>query len=386
MMKLKVRPEDFRVEELIHLRLRSNGPYSIYRLEKQRWNTLDVLDFVARQHHLRRLSRAGLKDRYSRSIQYVSAQGAGPRLIREKDFNLKLIGRSDVPVTRDLLRGNRFGITLRDMTEEETSAVESNLPAVMSDGFANYYDEQRFGSARHGEGFFAHRLILGHFNGALKLYLATPSAFDDRDARRRKQFMNEHWGDWALCLKDAKAEYAPVLRHLGSNPKDFEGAVRRIKPDLLELFLNSYQSYLWNETLSALILSFGLKTQTVAIAQSELPFYLELNPEARKFFGDHRIPAPGQGTEFTDERIERVMNVVLLREGLTLKDLKPALRIRGIFFKPFSRPGVVIPEEMKVSRPEPDELYAGRQKLVLSFMLPPGAYATILIKRLAFRR
>ena len=381
-MRIKVRPEDFRVEELIELRLRSRGRFSVYRLEKRRWNTLDVLDFVGRRYDLRGLRRAGLKDRYALSVQYVSAEGEGPRVIEERDFSLRLVGRMDEPVSRSLLRGNHFGITVRDMGEGEARAMEGNVGGVVGDGFANYYDEQRFGASRHGEGFVARELILGHFNGALRLYLATPSAYDNGEARRRRQFMEENWGDWGVCLKVAKGEYAPVLRHLVAEPKDFEGALRWVRRDLMELFLNAYQSYLWNETLSALIVSFGLKSETVSISECEVLFYLSLNPEARRFFEEYAIPAAGQGTELSSERMARVVNMVLLREGLTLRDMKPAMRIHGLFFKPFLRPGVVTPREIRVSESEPDEMYPGRLKMTLECVLPPGSYATILIKRL----
>jgi tRNA pseudouridine13 synthase len=74
---------------------------------------------------------------------------------------------------------------------------------------------------------------------------------------------------------------------------------------------------------------------------------------------------------------------VLAREGLSLDQLKLKLRIRGVFFKPYERQAVVRPDQLKASAPEPDDLYPGRKKLVLSFFLPPGSYATMLIKRLS---
>ena len=51
---------------------------------------------------------------------------------------------------------------------------------MRTDGFPNYHDEQRFGSARLGKGFIARRLIEGDLNEALKLYMATPAANDVR--------------------------------------------------------------------------------------------------------------------------------------------------------------------------------------------------------------
>ena len=395
-MKIKVRPDDFQVEELMRLRMDPRGKYLIYRLEKRLWNTLDVLDFVGRKYRLGNLQRAGLKDRYAHSIQYISAVGAGPKMIEEKNFRLRLMGRSATPVSLDAMIGNRFRIVLRDMTSDELAAVKVNLPRVLKHGFPNYYDEQRFGSARHGEGFIAHKLILGHYNGALKLYMATTSARDDSATRRMKSHFNEHWGDWEACLRtvqaeastssssgrQANAEFAPILRYLAQHPKDFEGALGLIRRDFLEMFLNSYQSYLWNETLSQLIMSFGLKTDAVPYSGGELLFYRELNPKAREFFAGHEIPAASPTTESSSERIDRTLNTVLIREGLTLRDMKLDLRIPGVFFKPFYRSGVVVPQKPQASSAVLDDLYPDHRKMELSFTLPPGSYATILVKRL----
>ena len=217
-MKLKVLPDDFLVDELMRLNLTPQGPYSIYELEKRLWNTIDALDLIQRKYHLHGLARAGLKDRYSHSVQYASARGEGPKLIQEKNFTLRLIGRSDEPVSLARMTGNRFGLTLRNMTRAEVIAVKRNLPIVLKHGFANYYDEQRMGSARHGEGFIAQKLILGHYNGALKLYMATTSKFDDAETRRFKACVKENWGDRRACLRQAKSEYVSVLLYLKENP------------------------------------------------------------------------------------------------------------------------------------------------------------------------
>ena len=366
----------------MRLDFQPRGRFSIYQLEKRLWNTMDALDIIQRKYHLSGLARAGLKDRYSHSTQFVSAVGEGPRLIQEKNFSLRLLGRSAEPVSLDRMIGNRFRLTLRDMKPEEVAAAERNLPVVRKYGFANYYDEQRLGSARHGAGFIAHKLILGHYNGALKLYMATTSSFDDAETRRFKTFVAEHWGDWRACLKQARAEYVSVLLYLKDNPKDFEGAVLRIRHDLLELFLNAYQSFLWNETLAQLIMNFGLKTEAVPYAGGELLFFMELNLEAKEFFREREIPVASHKTVVPNGLVERALNVALTREGLTLRDMKLPFRSRGLFFKPYTRPGVVRPEKLQVIAPAPDDVYPGAKKMTLSFTLPPGSYATVLVKRL----
>jgi tRNA pseudouridine13 synthase len=381
-VKIKVRPEDFQVEELLRLRFARRGRYSICRLEKRDWGTLEVLRHIERKYRLGRLSRAGLKDRHSCSVQYVSAEGHAPRRIDEGTFILKHIGYSTKPVTRELLLGNRFRIVIRDLTGREIATAQRNLPEAQTDGFPNYHDEQRFGSARSGQGFIGRRLIEGDLSAALRLYLATPSANDDADSRRHTEFIAQHWGDWTPCLRHAKPEFAPVLYHLKKAPDDLAGAVSSIQHDLLELFVTGYQSYLWNETLAELIRNFGLVAQAVPYAQGELLFFTGLSDAARQFFARHEIPMASPMTILSPPPVARAVTAVLVREGIGLKDLKLPLRIKGIGFKPYARPGVVVPKELRLSRPEPDELHRGKQKLELTFDLPPGSYATILVRRL----
>jgi tRNA pseudouridine13 synthase len=382
-MKLKARPEDFQVEERLKLRLKHAGAYSVYRLEKRFWNTLDVITHLEQRHGLRKLSRAGLKDRYSQSVQYLSLPGRGPRQIIEKNYTLRLAGMADEPVSRDVLLGNSFKVTLRALTDDESSAIQSALPKVNRFGFPNYYDEQRLGSARHGQGFIARRLIAGHFNGALRLWLGTPSAADDTQMRHRKAAIEDHWGDWPRILQLAPPEAQPAIRHLSLSPKDFKGAVYLIPRTLLELFVNAYQAWLWNETMAALLAEMKVPIRTLEYTLGTLAFYDELSPTDAKYLSKLVIPAPGPDAEFASERAARVTNQVLTREGLSLDQLELKLRIRGVFFKPYQRQAVVKPDQLKASSPEPDDIYPGRKKLVLSFFLPPGSYATMLIKRLS---
>jgi tRNA pseudouridine13 synthase len=76
-MKLKVTPEDFIVRELIDLPLSPKGRYTLLRLEKRFWNTLDVIRHLAGLLSVPRSKffRAGLKDRYASSTQYLSLDG-----------------------------------------------------------------------------------------------------------------------------------------------------------------------------------------------------------------------------------------------------------------------------------------------------------------------
>lgn len=381
-MKLKVRPEDFRVEERLSLRPGSRGRYRVYRLEKQFWNTLDVIRELERRYRFRHVGRAGLKDRYARSVQFISTTTAGPPAVREKNWQLKLVGRSDDPVSRDVLLGNRFTLTLRALRENEVGTVLGTWPRVCRSGFPNYYDEQRFGSARHGRGFVARRLIAGHYNGALKLWLATPSAKDDPASRRRKQACRESWGDWRRCLPHVPPEARAAIGRLTADPADFEGAVRRVDRPLLELFINAWQAWVWNETLAVVLERTGVTLRRLDYGLGTFAFFETLNPGQTRYLSKLVIPAPGPRARFESDRVERAMTEVLAREGLELSRVRLPFRLRGLFFRTWERPAVVVPKNPVLSRPKPDELYPGRSKLTAGFFLPAGSYATVLVKRL----
>ena len=53
-----------------------------------------------------------------------------------------------------------------------------------------------------------------------------------------------------------------------------------------------------------------------------------------------------------------------------------------IHFDPEERPLLVQPGKLVVGESRPDELNRGRQRVNLAFTLPPGAYATLVVKRL----
>ncbi len=384
-MKIKCRPEDFRVEEIVRLKIKRRGPYSIYRLEKRFWNTLDVIRRVQTRYHLRGFSRAGLKDRYAHSVQYLSLPGRGPDRINAPNYSLTLIGMADEPITPASLLGNKFEITIRDLNVQELEIIKRNLSEIDGLGVANYYDEQRFGSARHRQGFIARKLIDGHYNGALKLFLATPGPGDNSQIKKRKRELLVNWGDWQKCLDLVPLEGRAAIKHLLVQPRDFEGAIKLLPRVFLELFINAYQSWLWNETLRQLLVDLNLADYQVNYRFGWMVFYRDLTSRDRHFLNELTIPAPAPKAEFNSEKVARAMQMVLENQGLDLKDLKLKFRIKGLFFKPFLRRAIFQPRQMKMGCAETDDLYPGRYKLKLIFTLPAGSYATVLIKRLTVK-
>jgi tRNA pseudouridine13 synthase len=386
-VKLKVVPQDFLVEEVSEI-ASGKGPYAVYRLVKSSWDTFDLLVVLARRMGVPRdaVSVGGMKDRHGTTTQLVSVRASGrlPRSINEKNFSMELIGRAEEPMSARAVAGNRFSLVLRDMTDAEVRAVEMNLGSVREIGFPNYYDEQRFGSARHGGGFMGKSLFLGRREEALKLYFLA-SKHDDQKTRKLKKMVTENWGRWNECLGSAFGEYRRILEYLSGHSRAYHMALGLMDRRFLVFALNAYQSYLFNEVLRRWIKSMadndGFPVRALRYAFGEYLFPLALPEGLGSRMRSASLPIPGFDTVTEDPAVRAVLDDVLNAENIRLSDLRVRqmrkLSAHGILRQAFvradglSEPGVAA-----------DELYPGRKKVSLSFFLPRGSYATILVKRI----
>ncbi|HEX7319505.1 MAG TPA: tRNA pseudouridine(13) synthase TruD [bacterium] len=381
-MKLKVCPEDFIVEEVIDLPLSQQGPYTIIKLRKQYWNTLDVIDYAARRLSVarNRFERAGLKDRYSLSTQYLSFKGKFPGIIADNNFSLTPVGYAMEPVSPAKLVANKFTIVLRDLNDHESVKAADNCALVKTWGIPNYFDEQRFGSARHHQGFFAKKLVQEHYKGALKLLLCYPYKEDGAAIKRFKKCCLDSWGVWERCAEQAPREYRGIMNFLLSHPKDYREAIKCIDRELLKLYLLAYQSYIFNQALYLLIRDGSSGTREVAYSVGTFLFYGEL-----KDIGSLReveLPMVNEKTKLAGSPGDKVKEV-LAEEGIELKKFAlRKMRFRGVRFKPFMRKVLVFPGDLNIEPEQPDDRYPGKKKIKLEFSLPSGSYATMVVKRL----
>ncbi len=285
------------------------------------------------------------------------------------------------------------------MSEEEIRYAQEALEEVRRDGLPNYFDQQRFGSASGGE-FMARHLVLGQFEEALRLALTAAYEFDDAANKKEKAFFQAHWGDWKKCLNHIRERKGPEsqarqgVEHLALNPTDFHGALRYIHPEQRHLYLNTFQSYLWNRILARWLQVHlradqfftprsRLTPSTLSRKQKdELPFYRDLTETQRAELSNLRLPLPTARAKLdpTDPRLGFIEDV-LKDEGLQLRDLK-VKGLREWFFSKGERSALCQPEGLKWEIAT-DERHSGKQKMILTFDLPRGSYATLVISRIA---
>lgn len=384
-MKLKQRPEDFSVAESWRFDPDPRGEWWVYLMDKQKLSTFEAVERICALTGLdaSRVSYCGLKDKQGRTSQLLAVRG-GPVEIQEPDLRLKPLGRTAAPLSAANTTSNRFAVTVRDLSADDLGRLRASVAEVHRLGVVNYFDSQRFGSLKHGQGFVVKDLMRGDAEAALRNVLARPSPLDRSGDARVKAFWAEHWGQWGRRNPFPGAErYARVVRWLRDRPQDFLGAILRTEPRWRAMQVFAYQSFLWNEGVKRYLRDLVGPSRLVAIRYQAgtLLFPRSLDEDEARALRGRTFPLLGPGSTFSDPAVERAALSVLRREDMTLE----SLRVPGasqIHFDHEERPLVVIPGKLVVGESRLDELNRGRFKVNVAFTLPPGSYATLVAKRL----
>jgi tRNA pseudouridine13 synthase len=384
-MRLKQRPEDFQVSESWRFDEDPRGKHFVYLMDKQKLSTFEAVDRICARFKIPKaaLSYCGLKDKQGRTTQLVAIEGRQVQL-QDPDLRLKPLGRTRAPLSAANTTSNRFAVTVRDLSQEDVARLSASLAEVRRLGVVNYFDSQRFGSLKHGQGFIVKDLMRGDFEAALRNVLARPSELDQSGDAKVKAFWKEHWGEWERRNPHPGAErYQAVVKWLRAHPQDFRGALLRTEPRWRGLQVFAYQSWLWNEGVKQYLRDVVGIERLVAIRYQAgtLLFPRELDGETARRLHGQSFPLLAPATSFDDPRVERAALSVLRREDMTLADLS----VPGtpeIHFDAEARPLVVFPGRLAVGEARPDELNEDRLRVNVAFTLEPGAYATLVVKRL----
>jgi tRNA pseudouridine13 synthase len=315
--------------------------------------------------------------------QYVSIER---RAVELKLPNLRLqpVGTTDRPLTSRLSTGNAFTIVVRDLVPHRAAQLRRALPSLVKTGFPNYFDDQRFGCLRHGQGFPMLSVLRGDFERALQQLIAEPSPVAITGDVKLKRTLQLRWGDWEACARIARGPaYEPLFGHLCARPDDFRGALEHVplRQRVIQSF--AYQSYLWNRATSRLLRGGVLSAQRLRIATlaGDLLGWKYLAPDREEKLRTMRTPLFGLDGDGGSEAFRRAMIAELQEAGLSRQDFVQN-EVPGMIWKEEPRDVLVVPTDVALVHIEPDEMHAGNVKATLAFALPRGAYATMLIKRL----
>lgn len=382
-MLIKLVPEDFEVRERTSFEPSPKGPVSIYEVRKRKIDTFEAMRRIAAKAEipLDGLSYLGLKDRQGITTQHISVtKGHIPKGIRIPGIQVRYLGRAPAPLSNEHLLGNGFTIVVRDLTAGEVKAFRARLARTLENGLINYFDDQRFGSIANGQGLPGRSITHGDFEDAVRRLIGTPGKRDPLSEQKFKKLVKKCWGDWELiAAKWGNRRGAAMVRYLRSHPTDYAGALRKLPGMERAIHIFAYQSLIWNNAV-ALYLTEKLpphkRSSTKYVAGRHVWRECEDPPELVETFPllDHTV-------EPEDPAVRTAIDAALAAEGLTIPKFKVD-GIRGCFYKAVERPLVVRPTDLQLLGEEEDDRRPGRRKVRLSFELPPGAYATLVLKRL----
>ena len=343
--KLKYNVEDFIVEEIgdkwdakiseefkqpkIFLEEIESQEFLWCEMEKKNIDHFTAMKEVAQRlgKDVDAIGYAGTKDKKAWTSQRISI--FQPDIKKTKNFKhsniiLKNFKWNKRKIKMGYLEGNHFKITLRDIDKKDAMKISNQLKK--RDWFPNYFGPQRFGI--NGNNIKIGNLILKRkFKEAIQ-------EISDDNPRQKERF-----------------QY-----YLSKNPEDFVGAIRKADRKSMLIYIHSVQSKIFNDILEQALdegLNFTKQGQTSCLLI-------------------------GYKTRFFNGRLGEIEQQILTNHDLTLEDFDireiPYLRIKGSFRKAITE---IKDLEIEI---DDDEEFEGSKKLLLSFTLPKGVYATTFLE------
>jgi tRNA pseudouridine13 synthase len=148
--RIKTEPEDFEVEEIPAYQPAGEGDYLYLWIEKRSMGAEYFTRQVARRLDipLGEVGTAGLKDRHAVTRQMVSVPAGVESRLKEVDgdgIRVLSVSRHGNKLKSGHLHGNRFRILLRGVLPGAADNIEPLLAHIRREGLPNFYGPQRFG-------------------------------------------------------------------------------------------------------------------------------------------------------------------------------------------------------------------------------------------------
>lgn len=377
--QIKSVPADFFVEEIPKYEPSGEGQHVYVTIEKTNLTTLKVLGMMARALGVNRkaIGYAGMKDAHAVTRQTFSVDGVTEAAVRALEIpgvTILRVARHRNKLKPGHSAGNKFIIRVRGVEKSALPLAEAIVTQLQARGVPNYFGEQRFGH-RNNSQWLGKALVKNDLDTFLRELLGMPQPSEAPPAQRARALFDS--GDWAAALEAFPSflrDERAVLRQL-VRTGDPRQAVRALDRRLKRLYVSAYQSYLFNKLLAQRLPTVHRLEQgdvayihrngacfVVEDVPSEQPRAdaLAISP-AGPMFGVKMLTA--QGKPGAREA------ALMVEEGISFSDF----RVPGVNFNGERRPYRI---------PLTDASLWWDDGLMVSFSLPPGVYATMVLREI----
>ncbi|MFB6076033.1 MAG: tRNA pseudouridine(13) synthase TruD, partial [Candidatus Aenigmatarchaeota archaeon] len=367
---IKEKPEDFVVEEL-PLKKEPGSIYTHVLVEKKNLETQDVVKILSNELNIssKKIGYAGNKDKRAVTKQWFSIQGVDPKdLVELNVSNIRFseFTKSKSPIKIGDLDRNKFLITIRKIdhpVNETSKMLKKILGEIERKKLPNFFGPQRFGGKRPVTHLVGKEMIRGNFEEAVKTYLTKTYGEESEEAYDARNKLKENW-DYSEAL-----EYFPhylnyerqILRSLKSS-EDYLKALNKLPLGLRMLFVNAYQSWVYNLTLSRV-----------------LGQYKDNEKEEMDNFP---IKLVGYKTTLdSDRNSDSIIKEILNSEGIEPSDFQVS-KMSEVSSPGTVRSAFISSPKLKLKVVKEDEENEGKTQATLSFVLKSGSYATVLLREI----
>lgn len=379
-MKIKQIPEDFLVEEIYDVerfkQKEDSRKYHYFILTKKDYTQMRALDIVADVFGVskKNVHFAGTKDKVGITKQVISINIRNETNLEKninylneniKDIDIEPLGVFNGRINLGDNLGNKFTIVVRYLTVENIEKAKINLENIRNEGALNYFDDQRFGFANNSHIIGKYILKNDPKSAVYEILTSAPQNPSD-DLLRFSNYIKDNFEEIANANEiviDKAVELVPkffrdakdMLMHLKKYKNDFPGSFRKLHKKLRTLYINAYQSYIFNQTLDELSLT------------NQLDNYSSIPLVTQHYLADDTL------TQITEKLLQKDD---ITKEDFILKSM-PELSVK----EQIERDTKIMPDELLMLDEENDELNESMKKVTITFKLPPGAYATNIIKQ-----
>ena len=383
---IRRRLEDFQVDELPAYDPCGSGAHVYARIEKAGLTTRQVILDMARALEIppSTIGAAGHKDARGITRQLLSFEGVEPSRV----WGLALPGIRVIDVARHRsklhlgsLRGNRFTLRLREVPTERFGEVQEVLRVLAGRGVPNYFGPQRFGM--RGDTWEIGRfLVAGDFASAVALIVGRPAVGDPPAVGQARALAAA--GQYAEAAKSwpkGFADCAHLCRSLQRTDGDPQRSIFTLDRSVLGFYVSAYQAWIFNRVLAERLagldrilpgdIAFSHQTGLCALvadpaAEQARAARFEISPTG---------PMAGFAMSAPQGEAGRIERTILAEVGCAVTDLPRSGPLRCVGGRrPFRFPLEGVGMDSGTDR-------AGAY-LELRFTLPPGSYATAVLREI----